>query len=444
MKIDNTEKLINYCKSYYGDKYNYDYIDYVKSSIKVKLICYEHGEFYKRPNHLIKGSGCPKCGRNRTKNKLSDVIDKARSIHGNKYDYSKVVYSNMDSKVTIVCPLHGDFFQTLHGHISCKNGCPMCNNDVLRKRFLKNNPMKNEDCVNKMKSTNMTRYGSEIWSKSFEGREKLKNIISSSDVQNKTITTNLNKYGAKSWCQSVEGRTKLKEIMSSETMKQKVIDGYISNYGVSHYMKLDEARDKARFNINRPEHRQKLVDGMFLKYGYKSSFEIPEIKDKISKTIYDKYGVYLVGQSEIVQNRIRETKRKNKTFSSSKPEEDMYALLCDKFGKDDVLRQFNSNLYPFNCDFYIKSNDLYIELNASWTHGGHWFDSSSLDDILILNRWSSKNSDYYNDAILTWTKRDLNKRDIAIKNNLNYLVFWDCDLIDFYEWLLSIENKSRP
>lgn len=438
MKIDNTEKLLNYCKSYYGDKYDYSYVNYVKSSIKVKLICYEHGEFYKRPNHLIKGSGCPKCGRNRNKNKLSDIIIKAKSIHGDKYDYSKIIYSSMDSKVIIVCPVHGDFLQTLHGHISSKNGCPSCNNDLKRERFINNNPMKNKDCFKKMKSTNMDRYGSEIWSKSEEGRKKLSNIISSNEVQNKIITTNLNKYGVKSWCQSIEGRSKLKELMSSETMKQKVIDGYISNYGVTHYMKLDEARSQARLNINRPEHRQKLIDGMLSKYGYKSSFEIPEIKNKISKSIYDKYGVHLIGQSKIIQNKILDTKRKNKTFSSSFPEEQMYLLLCDKFGETDVLRQYKSEFYPFNCDFYIKSKDLYIELNGSWTHGGHWFDSSSLDDVLKLHNWSSKNSDYYDDAIMTWTKRDLNKRDFAIKNKLNYLVFWDCDLTDFYEWLLSI------
>lgn len=438
MKIDNTEKLINYCKSYYGDKYDYSFVDYVKSSIKVKLICREHGEFFKRPNHLVRGSGCPKCGRKSTKNKLSDVLIKARSIHGDKYDYSKVIYENMESKVVIICPVHGDFLQNLHSHISSKNGCPRCQTDMKRKRFLENNPMKKKKCVDKMKRTNMSRYGSEIWSKSDEGREKLSVIISSDEVQNKTISTNLMRYGCKTWTQSDEGRAKLREIMSSKDMKTKVVNGYLSNYGVNHYMKLDIARDIARSNINRPEHRKKLVDGMLHKYGFKSSFEVPEIKDKISKSIYDKYGVHLIGKSAIVQHKTLETKRRNKSFSSSKPEELMYDLLCAKFGSDDVERQFKSNVYPFNCDFYVKSLDLYIELNASWTHGGHWFDSESLDDNLKLNKWLDKNSEYYNDAILTWTKRDLLKRQTALENNLNYLVFWDCNLKDFNNWLLSI------
>ena len=438
MKIDSAEKLINYCKSYYGDKYDYSYVDYVKSNIKVKLICCEHGEFFKRPNHLIRGSGCPKCGRNRTKNKLSDVLKKARSVHGDKYDYSKVIYKNMESKVIIVCPIHGDFHQNLHSHISSKNGCPECQNDMKRKRFLENNPMRDKRCVDKMKQTNMFRYGSDVWSKSDEGRKKLSVIISSDDVQKKISSTNLMRYGSKTWSESDVGRARLKEIMSSEHMKAKVVNGYLSTYGVSHYMKLDIAKNKARLNINRPEHRQKLVDGMICKYGFKSSFEVPEIKDKISKSIYDKYGVYLAGQSEIIHHKVLETKRKNNSFSTSKPEELMYELLCDKFGSNDVERQYKSERYPFNCDFYIKSCDLYIELNASWTHGGHWFDSESLDDNLKLNQWLSKDSDYYNDAILTWTKRDLIKRETAFKNNLNYLVFWDCDLTDFNDWLLSI------
>lgn len=86
-------------------------------------------------------------------------------------------------------------------------------------------------------------------------------------------------------------------------------------------------------------------------------------------------------------------------------------------------------------DFIKKSLDLFIELNASWTHGGHWFNSSDNNDVNILNKWLTYNSEYYKSAINVWTKRDPMKHQCAIDNNLNYLVFWDNDLTDARAWL---------
>ena len=66
-----------------------------------------------------------------------EFIEKARLIHGNKYDYSKIVYINARTKVCIICPIHGEFWQTPHSHLN-NHGCPACgknvNNSVKRKR----------------------------------------------------------------------------------------------------------------------------------------------------------------------------------------------------------------------------------------------------------------------------------------------------------------------
>jgi hypothetical protein len=85
--------------------------------------------------------------------------------------------------------------------------------------------------------------------------------------------------------------------------------------------------------------------------------------------------------SEDIQQRIMSTKRKNGTFNTSKPEDKSYELLCEKFDKDDIIRQYKSEKYPFNCDFYVKSIDTYIECNFNWTHGGHPFDPNSEEDL---------------------------------------------------------------
>lgn len=95
------------------------------------------------------------------------------------------------------------------------------------------------------------------------------------------------------------------------------------------------------------------------------------------------------------------------------------------------------------CDFYIASWDLFIELNAHWTHGGHWFDATNDDDLRRLQIWRSKKSTYYESAIHIWTERDPLKRKVAVLNGLNYLVFWDVNLHDSKEWLKSFVSKYK-
>ena len=63
-----------------------------------------------------------------------DFIKRAKSIHGDKYDYSKTVYKNKRTKVIITCPIHGDFEQNPHNHVSQKQGCPICGKEVAKKR----------------------------------------------------------------------------------------------------------------------------------------------------------------------------------------------------------------------------------------------------------------------------------------------------------------------
>jgi hypothetical protein len=86
---------------------------------------------------------------------------------------------------------------------------------------------------------------------------------------------------------------------------------------------------------------------------------------------------------------------------------------------------------------------LYIECNFSWTHGKHWFNENDANDLTKLQKWKDKHSKYYDNAIKTWTIRDVAKRNTAEANNLNYLVFWKIDELE--HWVNSIidcdENK---
>ena len=142
---------------------------------------------------------------------------------------------------------------------------------------------------------------------------------------------------------------------------------------------------------------------------------------------------------EFVQKAWR-TKCEKGNFGASKPENRLYELLCDVFGKEDVIRQYIDEVrYPFYCDFYIQSLNLFIELNAHWVHGGHWFDKDNLEDIVQLHDWIERfridGSSFYFAAIERWTERDLLKRQFALDNHLNYIVFWNNDLSDAQEFL---------
>ena len=96
------------------------------------------------------------------------------------------------------------------------------------------------------------------------------------------------------------------------------------------------------------------------------------------------------------------------------------------YGKDNVKRQYKSELYPFACDFYIISEDLYIEYNGMWTHG-HTPYIGSKENEIQLEKWKQKaeTSDYYKSAIVTWTISDVKKRNTAKENNLNYIEIWN-------------------
>ena len=125
------EQFIKKARDIHGDKYDYSKVKYVNVNTKVCIICPEHGEFWQTPLvHLYGGGcGCKECRKKKLNEKfkfdLETFIKKARDIHGDKYDYSKVVYVNSHTPVTIVCPEHGEFEQMPYSHLNGR-GCYKC------------------------------------------------------------------------------------------------------------------------------------------------------------------------------------------------------------------------------------------------------------------------------------------------------------------------------
>ncbi len=124
------------------------------------------------------------------------------------------------------------------------------------------------------------------------------------------------------------------------------------------------------------------------------------------------------------------------TCDISNPENVLYDMLVSVFGKDDIVLQYKDKRYLFFCDFYVKSRDLFIELNAMWTHNTHWYTDDSTDKT-IASDWlaSSDAKPFYLNAYETWTNRDVAKRAAARHAKLNYIVFWDAGLDDARLWI---------
>ena len=132
LKKPSTDEFIEKARKVHGKKYDYSKVEYNGNKTKVCIICHEkdkfgkeHGEFWKRPNDHLSGLGCPKCGNSYSPT-TEEWVEKAKIIHDDKYDYSKVEYKDARTKVCIICPIHGEFWQepANHLHGSC---CPYCN-----------------------------------------------------------------------------------------------------------------------------------------------------------------------------------------------------------------------------------------------------------------------------------------------------------------------------
>lgn len=120
------DEFISKAKNVHGEKYNYDIVNYINAKTKVDIICPTHGVFSQIPDLHLSGKGCPKCGGKFCQTQ-DEFISRAKLIHGDKYDYSKVKYIRSYKKVDIICPIHGLFSQTPNNHLH-GYGCLMCSN----------------------------------------------------------------------------------------------------------------------------------------------------------------------------------------------------------------------------------------------------------------------------------------------------------------------------
>lgn len=127
MHSNRLNKFLDKAKEKHNNYYDYSKVVYNGSLEKVCIICPKHGEFLQTPQSHLRGKGCPKCANERRGKGLTKIefVERANSVHDGKYDYSQTEYKNINSKITINCPIHGSFTQLAINHLNGQ-GCPKC------------------------------------------------------------------------------------------------------------------------------------------------------------------------------------------------------------------------------------------------------------------------------------------------------------------------------
>lgn len=260
----------------------------------------------------------------------------------------------------------------------------------------------------------------------------------------KNRETRLKKYGDENFNNKEKARqTCLDKYggigFASKELKEKYEHTMLDRYGVKHNWSSEDSKlngratmyknaggKKAHYNYTLSKGKQTRLE----KYGD----EYYSNHDKAKQTMTQKYGVEyfcvhpkcrkkLYQQSTI--NKRYDTMKLHNSYSFSKPEEAYYNYLLTIYNSDDIIRQYKSIEYPFYCDFYIISENRYIECNYHWTHGGHAFNATDKNDLVQLNKWKNKQTKFYNAAINTWTNLDVRKAKVAKEHNLNIDFIYD-------------------
>lgn len=163
------------------------------------------------------------------------------------------------------------------------------------------------------------------------------------------------------------------------------------------------------------------------KYGVEYTWQREDIKEKRKKTLLERYSVEHPTQNKEIMNKVWQTCKEHMSYATSKEEDNIYNWLLE-LGYN-VERSYKSEEYPFNCDFYLKDFNVYIEYNGSQFHHGYAYLGTKEDNEeyeRLLLKASDNLKSQYNGIIDTWYFMDPNKRNCALSNNVNLLELYDC------------------
>lgn len=393
----------------------------LKNNLKKRPVCIICG----KPVKYTSGHYAKFCSKECQYSDLGKKITKEIKIKSNLEKYGVEHTSQLKEVTDKRTKSRADHVNEIQQHVR----------ESLYKKYGAYDVMHIPHILQKIKNTNLKKFGVEF------PLQQLKK--ENSEIYQKISQTCINKFGVDSPLKNKEVREKIKQtniqkygvdnLFKNDIIKEKIKQTNIQKYGVDYLFKSNIIKEKIKqTNIQ--------------KYGVDNPLKNKEVREKIKQTNIQKYGV----DNPLKNKEIWKKSQDNRQISSkSKLENNFLNYLKLKYESDDIITQYKSKEYPYYCDFYIKSINLYIEIQGHWTHNDHPFDINNLNDQLIMDIWRTKSlSDkYYKNALNTWTIKDVEKRNTAIQNNLNYLeIFGKTDLnkyIDIFEnYIKNMENNN--
>lgn len=374
-KKKTTEEFIKEAKEIHGNSYDYSKVIYVNQLTEVCIICPIHGEFWQKPKNHLNGRGCPKCGRNKTQRcrvlGTDTFIEKAKKLHGDFYDYSKVDYVNSDIEVCIICPIHGEFWQKPCHHLTgC--GCPKCRRHCEKP--------KDEKCTHNKFSDGIT-FGN-IYNQRYGKGYDFSNCtyVNMNSILNVICPTH-GEFSIRASYLMYNGR-------------------YCPQCAIEHKKKMFSSNTDEFVNKAKLTHGSERYDYSLTKY--------INNKTKVKIICHEKdsngneHGVFEQTPANHLKNRGCPKCKSDKLVYENK----LYVHLCEIFDSNDIIRQYRNRdiLGNLSLDFYIPKYKIAIEHQGS-------------QHFRPLNYFGGEKK------FITLLSNDREKEKICLSNNITLLYF---------------------
>jgi len=361
-KLTNLE-FITKAKEVHGDKYDYSKTEYMNAQTKVCIICPEHGEFWQKPYNHLNGNGCPSCIRHEWDTK--SFIEKARKIHGNKYDYSKVEFKTTRDKVCIIC--HdldkdgkeiGEFWQYPLTHLN-GHGCER------ERKGIKEECWEERICP--------------ICEKTFKERKKYDKLCCSKECRKKYIEIHkdeINKKRSETLKETFSKKTKEDYNTAHEKQKKTCL----KKYGVESFSKTEKGRNISRNNmkkmrkINSEKIKNEILIPKYQEICENDDLELIEFRSRFDCTVKCKkcgniFTTKTLGY--LTDDTItRRCKICNPYLTVLKKDNGIENEFSD-FLKDCGIKfyqNYREIINPMELDFYLPDHNVAFEIDGIYWH----------------------------------------------------------------------------
>ncbi len=451
------QEFIKRAVAIHGNKYDYSLVTHIATMRqKITIICDTHDTFEQTPEaHTKNKQGCPLCAftKNRRTHSAETFIEACKQIHGDKYDYSKVIYTNKDAKVTIICKIHGEFDQCANSH-KRGSGCKKCTS-LLGSKIVKWNTetfieacqqihgdMYIYDQVNYTKGTDNIIIECKIHG---EFKQRAKNHLH--------LGHGCPKCGLKNGAD--------KQRFSLSTFIDKANKVHKNQYDYSKVIYSSCDNNVIIICSQHGEYKQTPYNHINMEHGCskcainQSRMEQKEFIDKCMSIHGNQYD-YSDTKYEISRNKIRIYCNSCQTYFSQSPQSHVKGIGCLKCSKKQYSKmqihwlQFLEQYYVIKIQHIANSTEEYRIPNTKWKADGYCKETNTIYEF-HGDFWHGNPNRYNPEMINTVCKRKMKNlykktidREIHIRElGYNLVVIWESEWNSINSAFKKLQRKFR-